>query len=70
MSKFKAYFYYGFGLWYKGTVCTSFGFATGSDPAIVLIKMYYNFLNCYKTLFNDLTDIGSTWLTKDSKWLD
>lgn len=70
MSKFKLYFYFGLGFWYTGTICSNFGYATGSDPAIVLIKQYYNFINCYKTIFNDITDFSLQWTAKDAKYID
>lgn len=70
MTKFKAYFYYGFGFWYTGTVCTSFGFATGQDAARVIIKMYYNFINCYKTVYDDINDLGKPWTAKEALYID
>ena len=70
ISKFKAYFYYGLGFWNTGTICSSFGFATDNNPSNVNIKMDYNLINCYKTVFNDLSDLSGPWSANKALYID
>lgn len=70
VPKFKAYFYYGLGIWYTGTVCSSFGFSTDNNAGKVQVDMQYTLINCYKTLFNDINDWSAPYTAEDSKYLD
>ena len=54
MSKFKSYMWYSFTFGVDGQACYGFGYA--SDEAKIAIKTLYTLIDCYKMLFNDLSD--------------
>ena len=54
MSKFKTYMFYAFTFGVDGQACYGFGYA--GDETKIAIKTLYTLIDCYKLIWNDLSD--------------
>ena len=51
-----------------GQVCLGFGWAT--QPIELSIDFYFEFVDCYKTIIDDLCDWGPSWDGRDARIID
>ena len=68
LDTFKTSLFYSMLFKETGQICLGFGWAT--QPIELSVNFYFEFVDCYKTIIDDLCDWGPSWDGRDARIID